>query len=282
MNTATSTLEWATGRLDFSQGTLVMGILNVTPDSFSDGGAYLAASEAIAQGLRLVAQGAAILDVGAESSRPGAESVSTHEQIDRVVPVIEALVRQVNVPISIDTYDPEVACAALQAGATMVNDITALANNRMADLVARHSVPVILMHMQGMPKTMQIEPSYANVVDEVLDLLTDRAEKAEHFGIAHNHIILDPGIGFGKTLEHNLALLRHIKQVVRTGYRVLVGTSRKGMLGQLTGKANPAQRGFATAATVAHCVAKGVSIVRVHDVADMVDVVKVMSAIHNE
>jgi dihydropteroate synthase len=208
--------------------------------------------------------------------------VSAHEQIKRVGPVIEALAGQVNVPISIDTYDPEVAQAALQAGATMVNDITALANNRMADLLARHRVPVILMHMQGMPQTMQIEPFYTNVVDEVLDFLTDRAEKATHFGIAHNHIILDPGIGFGKTLEHNLALLRHIQRIVKTGYRVLVGASRKRMLGQLTGKTNPTQRGYGTAATMAHCVAQGVSIVRVHDVEDMVDVVNVMNAIRNE
>jgi dihydropteroate synthase len=279
---AGDTLEWPTGKLDFSQGTVVMGILNVTPDSFSDGGAYLDARKAIAQGLQLAAQGAAILDVGAESSRPGAEPVSPSEQIKRVVPVIEALTPQVNVPISIDTYDPEVAHAALQAGASMINDITALVDNRMAELVARHRVPVILMHMQGMPQTMQNKPSYANVVDEVLDFLTDRAEKAEHFGIAHNHIIIDPGIGFGKTLEHNLELLRHTKKMVKTGYRVLVGTSRKGMLGQLTGKTNPAQRGYGTAATVAHCVAQGVSIVRVHDVEDMLDVVTVMNAIRNE
>jgi len=279
---AGNTLEWPTGKLDFTQGTLVMGILNVTPDSFSDGGAYLAAPEAIAQGLRMVAQGAAILDVGAESSRPGAESVSASEQIKRVVPVIEALAPQVNVPISIDTYDSEVAQAALQAGATMVNDITALMDNRMADAVARHQVPVILMHMQGTPKTMQIEPAYANVVHEILGFLTDRAEKAMHFGIAHDHIIIDPGIGFGKTLEHNLELLRHIKRIVQTGYRVLVGTSRKRMLGQLTGKTNPTQRGYGTAATVAHCVAQGVSVVRVHDVEDMVDVVNVVNAIRNE
>ena len=276
------TLEWPTGTLDFSQGTVVMGILNVTPDSFSDGGAYLAAPDAIAQGLELVAQGAAILDVGAESSRPGAERVSASEQIIRVVPVIEALASQVDVPISIDTYDPEVAQAALQAGASMINDITALVDNRMAELVARHRVPVILMHMQGMPQTMQNKPSYANVVDEVLDLLTDRAKKAEHFGIAHSHIIIDPGIGFGKTLEHNLELLRHIEKIVKTGYRVLVGTSRKRMIGQLTGKSDPAQRGYGTAATVAHCVAQGVSIVRVHDVEDMLDVITVMNAIRNE
>ena len=275
-------LEWPAGKLDFSTGTQVMGIVNVTPDSFSDGGKFLETSHAIGHGLQLAAQGAAILDVGAESSRPGAKPVSASEQIKRAVPVIEALAAQVNVPLSIDTYDPEVAEAALQAGASMVNDITALADNRMAELVARYRVPVILMHMQGTPRTMQVEPSYLNVVHEVLDFLTDRAEKAEHFGVAHQHVILDPGIGFGKTLEHNLALLRQLQRFVKTGYRVLVGTSRKRMIGQLTGKADPSQRGYGTAATVAHCVAQGVSIVRVHDVGDMVDVVKVMNAICND
>jgi len=259
-----------------------MGILNVTPDSFSDGGSYLAAPKAIARGLQLVTQGAAILDVGAESSRPGAESVSTSEQIKRVVPVIEALAPQVSIPISIDTCDPDVARAALQAGARMVNDITALKNDGMAELVAQNRVPVIIMHMQGMPQTMQVEPVYTNVVDEVLDFLRARAEKAAHFGVARSHIIIDPGIGFGKTLDHNLGLLRHIGQFVQTGYRVLVGTSRKRMLGQLTGKTDPAQRGYGTAATVAHCVTQGVSIVRVHDVEDMLDVITVMNAIRSE
>ena len=260
---AGDTVEWPTGKLDFSQGTVIMGILNVTPDSFSDGGAYLAAPKAIARGLQLAAQGAALLDVGAESSRPGAEPVSTSKQIKRVVPVIEALASQVDVPISIDSYDPEVAQAALQAGATMVNDITALKSDRMAELVAQNRVPVIIMHMQGMPQTMQVEPAYTDVVDEVLGFLKERAERAVHFGIARHHIIIDPGIGFGKTLDHNLALLRYVKQFAKTGYRVLVGTSRKRMLGQLTGKTNPAHRGYGTAATVAHRVGPGVAIVRV-------------------
>lgn len=275
-------LAWPGAKLDFSQGALVMGILNVTPDSFSDGGAYLAAPEAIAQGLQLVTQGAAILDIGAESTRPGAEPVSVDEQIKRVIPVIEALAPQVNVPVSIDTCDPEVAFAALQAGASMVNDITALGNDQMAALVARRSVPVILMHMQGTPRTMQANPSYANVLDEVMCFLTQRAEKAARFGIPSSHVILDPGIGFGKRLAHNLTLLRDIKHFVKTGHRVLVGTSRKRMIGELTGKTDPLQRGYGTAATVAHCVAQGVSIVRVHDVDDMVDVIKVINAIQNE
>lgn len=265
--------------MDFSAGCVVMGILNVTPDSFSDGRQFFERDKAIAHGLKMAADGAAIIDIGAESTRPGAKVVSADEQIKRAIPVIETLAKKVGVPISIDTYNFEVAKAALDAGASMINDITALSDKRMAKLAAEREVPIVLMHIQGTPTTMQIEPKYKNVVDEVLKFLIERAKRAEKFGIKHERIFIDPGIGFGKTLEHNLELLRNIDRFVKSGYRVLVGTSRKAFLGKLTGKENPQDKIFGTAATVALCAAAGVSIVRVHDVAEMADVIKVANSI---
>ena len=278
-NSGDNIVEWPRGRLDFSAGCIVMGVLNVTPDSFSDGGEFLDADAAIGHGLRMAAEGAAIIDVGAESTRPGSESVSADEQIKRVVPVIEALSGKIDVPISIDTYNCEVAQAALEAGAGMINDITALSDERMGALAAKEEVPVVLMHMQGTPATMQAEPKYDDVVNEVLEFLVGRAKRAQQFGILKERIFIDPGIGFGKTVEHNLLLLRNIRKFTETGYRVLMGASRKSFIGKITGKEKPADRIFGTAATVALCAAAGVSIVRVHDVAEMVDVVKVTSAI---
>jgi len=272
-------VEWPKGRLDFTAGCIVMGVLNVTPDSFSDGGHFFDTDKAIQHGLKMADEGAAIIDVGAESTRPGSEPVSTDEQIRRVVPVIEALYRKINVPISIDTNRNEVAQSALEAGAAIINDITALSNEHMGELAADEQVPVILMHMQGTPANMQIEPKYQDVVGEVLQFLLERAQQAEKFGISKERIFIDPGIGFGKTLEHNLELLRNIDKFVATDYRVLVGTSRKSFIGKITGKEKPSDRIFGTAASVALCVAKGVSIVRVHDIAEMNDVVKVVHAI---
>jgi dihydropteroate synthase len=274
-NSNTSSVEWPAGRLDFSAGSIVMGILNVTPDSFSDGGEFFDTGKAIERGMQMAHEGAAIIDIGAESTRPGSKPVPQEQQIQRAVPVIEGLVRTANVPISIDTYSSEVAAVALKAGASMINDITALNDMRMGELAAEQQLPVGLMHMLGTPATMQAEPEYDDVVAEVRDFLFDRAKRAERFGIPRERIFIDPGIGFGKTLEHNLQLLRNIDKFVETDYRVLVGTSRKSFIGHITGKANPADRIFGTAATVALCAAAGVSIVRVHDVAQMVDVVKV-------
>ncbi|MHC4260131.1 MAG: dihydropteroate synthase [Planctomycetota bacterium] len=275
-----SIVEWPRGRLDFSAGCIVMGILNVTPDSFSDGGQFFDTDKAVRRGLNMAAEGAAIVDVGPESTRPGAGPVSVDEQIRRAVPVIEALSKRVNVPVSIDTYRSEVSEAAREAGAAMINDITALSDGRMGELAAERQVPVVLMHMQGTPATMQAEPKYDDVVGEVLRLLLDRAKRAEQSGIPKERIFIDPGIGFGKTLEHNLLLLKNIDEFVATGYRVLVGTSRKSFIGRITGKENPDDRIFGTAATVALSVAAGVSIVRVHDVAEMVQVAKVASAVN--
>ena len=279
---STNIVEWPKGRLDFSAGCIVMGVLNITPDSFSDGGRFLDTDKAIEHGLKMASDGAAIIDIGAESTRPGAEPVSTDEQIRRVVPVIEALCKKIKVPISIDTNRSEVAEAALEAGASMINDITALSDERMGELAAEKQVPVALMHMQGTPATMQIEPKYEDVVNDVLRFLLEKANRAEQFGIPKERIFIDPGIGFGKTLEHNLKLLRNIDKFVTAGYRVLVGTSRKSFIGKITNKEKPSDRIFGTAASVALCVAKGVSVVRVHDIAEMIDVVKVATAITSE
>ncbi|MBA7522812.1 Dihydropteroate synthase [subsurface metagenome] len=268
-------VEWSRGRLDFSVGSLVMGVLNVTPDSFSDGGEFFDPDKAVEHGLKMAADGAAIIDVGGESTRPGSASVSADEQIQRVAPVIGALCEKTDVPVSIDTYKFEVAKAALDAGAGMINDITAMSDERVGELAAERRIPVVLMHMQGTPATMQIEPEYDDVVGEVLEFLLGRAKLAGKLGVSKEMIFIDPGIGFGKTTEHNLSLLRNIDKFVASGYRVLVGTSRKRFIGKITGKEKAAERIFGTAATVALCAAAGVSIVRVHDVAEMIDVVKV-------
>jgi len=258
-----------------------MGILNVTPDSFSDGGQFFDPEKALTHGLQMASEGATIIDIGAESTRPGSKPIPADEQIRRAIPAIRKLVKQITIPLSIDTYNVEVAKAALDAGASIINDITALADDTMAELAAKAGVPVILMHIQGTPLTMQEEPSYVDVVKEVKEFLLERAKKAQAFGIKKEQIFIDPGIGFGKTTEHNLLLLKHIDEFVATGYRVLVGASRKRFIGQITGKENPADRIFATAATTALAAAAGVSIVRVHDVAPMVDVVKVINRISN-
>jgi dihydropteroate synthase len=272
-------LEWPLGRLDFSGGCLVMGVLNVTPDSFSDGGQFFDADAAVEHGLRMAAEGAAILDVGPESSRPGSQRVPSNEQIRRVIPVIKRLAAEAGIPISIDTYLPEVAEAAIEAGASIVNDITGMSDPRMLELAANKRTAVILMHMLGSPETMQSDPQYHDVTAEVLGFLLERAELAERAGVPPERIFIDPGIGFGKTTEHNLQLLHDVGRFVDSGYRILVGTSRKRFLGQITGRERPSDRLFATAATVALCAVAGVSVVRVHDVAAMADVVRVVNAI---
>ncbi len=274
-------VRWPKGKLDFSAGCIVMGILNVTPDSFSDGGEFFDVDKAVKHGIQMAADGAAIIDVGGESTRPGSEPVSTKQQIKRVIPVIEGLSKNIEIPVSIDTYNIEVAIAALKAGAAMINDITALSDDRMGKLAAEYKVPVVLMHMQGTPATMQSEPKYEDVVDEVLEFLLSRAKKAERLGIPRDRIFIDPGIGFGKAFEHNLLLLRNLEKFVALEYRVLVGTSRKSFIGSITGKEKPSERIFGTAATVALCAAAGVSIVRVHDVAEMIDVLKVIEIVYS-
>ncbi len=257
------------GVLSLEKHTLIMGVVNVTPDSFSDGGRYAAVEAAVTHGRAMWNQGADIIDVGGESTRPGAEPVSVVEEMSRVVPVISDLVSQ-GVVVSIDTTKAEVASAAIAAGARIVNDVSALADPAMAAFCAETGVGVVLMHMQGEPLTMQDEPHYDDVVADVASFLTVRAEIAERAGIARSRICVDPGIGFGKTLDHNLALLNGIDQLVATGLPVLIGTSRKGFLGTILREAGletaADERDAATAATVALAVDGGASAVRVHNV----------------
>ena len=231
----TPTLD-CNGRVLALDRARIAGIVNVTPDSFSDGGKHFDAQRAIAHGLKLVEEGADLLDVGGESTRPGAEPVSAQDEIARVVPVIEALAKQTSVPIAIDTSKPEVMRAAVAAGAGLINDVYALRRDGALDAAAELKVPVCLMHMQGEPRTMQDDPHYDDVVGDVNRFLTDRIFACELSGIDKKRIVVDPGFGFGKTLEHNLALLRALDQFAALGVPLLVGLSRKAMIGTLTGR----------------------------------------------
>ena len=257
---------------------LVMGIVNVTPDSFSDGGLHLQRDAALAHARQLIDEGADILDIGGESTRPGARPVSVQEELDRVLPVIEGL-RGASVPVSIDTCKSEVMQAAIAAGAQMVNDINALQDAAAMQAVVASNVAVCLMHKQGNPQNMQEQPRYQNVVDEVRTFLRDRIAAAEAAGIQRQRIVIDPGFGFGKTLEHNLALLRELKKFVELGVPILAGLSRKSMLGALTGQ-EVGQRLSASVAAALSAVERGANIVRVHDVRAMVDALKIWNAVN--
>lgn len=263
---------------------LVMGVLNVTPDSFSDGGRFAQTSAAVAHALEMTAHGADLIDIGGESTRPGSERTPAEQQITRVVPVIRELASAgCTVTLSIDTTRSEVAQAALDAGAGLINDISGGTDDpMMLSLAAKRKVPIVLMHMRGQPATMQDQPAYRNVVEEVKQYLAERAGAALAAGIEKHRILLDPGIGFGKNLDHNLALLRNLAQFKSLGYPLLLGTSRKGFLGRITGETDPANRLWSTAASVAWCVANGAGIVRVHDVEPMAKVVRVVTAIAGE
>jgi dihydropteroate synthase len=256
----------------------VMGVLNVTPDSFSDGGRFLARDDALRQAETMVREGAAILDVGGESTRPGAEAVSLQEEIDRVVPVVEAIAAEFPVPVSVDTSKPGVMRAAVAAGAGLINDVYALRREGALAAAADSGVPVCLMHMQGEPRTMQEAPSYDDVVAEVREFLLLRVADCEAAGIARERILIDPGFGFGKTLEHNLSLLRHLDELARSGLPLLVGMSRKSMIGAILDK--PVQHRLAGSLAVAVMAAmKGASIIRAHDVAETVDALKLVAAV---
>ncbi len=254
--------------------TLLMGILNVTPDSFSDGGKWPDVDPAVAHGLEMRAQGADIIDVGGESTRPGAAPVGVEEEMRRVLPVIERLGGM----ISIDTSKAAVAEAALQAGARFVNDVTALRDPRMGGVVARSGAALILMHRKGSPRTMQKDPTYRNVVEEILNFLRRRLKRALSAGISHDRILVDPGIGFGKRPEHNLEILRRLPEFRRLGCPVAIGTSRKGFIGHVLGR-DVQERLLGTAATVAAAVLRGADLVRVHDVREMADVVRMSEAL---
>jgi dihydropteroate synthase len=254
-----------------------MGIVNVTPDSFSDGGWFLAADDAIAQGRRLMAEGADLLDIGGESTRPGAEPVAEKEELRRVLPVVEMLAGEGAV-VSVDTAKAGVARAALAAGASFVNDVTAFRGDpAMASLVAETHAECCLMHMKGEPRTMQDDPRYDDVVSEVKGFLEERMTFAAGEGVAEDRIVLDPGIGFGKTVEHNLDLLRRLDEIVALGRPVLVGASRKAFLGRLTGR-EPADRVAATVAANVLAFERGASVFRVHDVAAVRDGLAVAAA----
>jgi dihydropteroate synthase len=282
---AVTTRIWRCGDREIRCGerTLLMGIVNVTPDSFSDGGAFLGADDAVRHALALAADGADILDVGGESTRPGADPVSAAEELDRILPVVEGvLAASPEAVISVDTRKAEVASAALAAGAAIVNDVTAGGDPEMFAMVSGAGAGMVLMHMLGDPKTMQENPSYADVVAEVRDFLGGRAAAAVDAGIGRDRLCVDPGIGFGKGLEHNLELLRHLDVIADLGLPVLVGPSRKRFIGVLTGSDDPAGRLEGTAAAVAWCASAGADIVRVHDVRAMAAVVRVADAIARE
>lgn len=258
-----------------------MGILNVTPDSFSDGGRYFDVDVAIAHGIAMWEDGADLIDVGGESTRPGAAEVSPEEERRRVLPVIRALTAE-GVPVSIDTYKPEVAQAAVAAGAQVVNDVTGLRDPEMIDVLRENDASVCIMHMQGNPRTMQDRPRYKNVVVDVREYLVHAAMLAEDKGVARERIWIDPGIGFGKTVSHNLTLLARMDELVRTGYPVLVGVSRKSFIGKVLGtESEPLpveERGVGTLAAEVHCLELGVRIIRTHDVLASVRAAEVAAA----
>ncbi len=255
----------------------VMGILNVTPDSFSDGGRFASREAALRQAERLIQAGADIVDIGGESTRPGAQPVAVDEEIERVVPVIEVLCRHFDVPVSVDTSKPAVMRAAVEAGAGMLNDVNALQAPGVVEVAVQARVPVCLMHMQGEPRTMQQAPHYDDVVTEVRDFLLARAGACIEAGMSRDRIVLDPGFGFGKTLTHNLQLLKKLPVLADTDYPVLVGISRKSMLGAITGRAVDERLAGSLAATVL-ALEGGARILRVHDVAETRDVLAVWKA----
>ncbi len=257
----------------------VMGIVNVTPDSFSDGGEHATADAAVAHALRLADEGADLLDIGGESTRPGAADVSVDEELARVIPVIERLAQATTLPISIDTSKPEVMRAAVAAGAGMINDVCALRREGALDAAAALGVPVVLMHMQGEPRSMQDAPEYEDIVADVHRFLAERIFSAEMAGIDKKRVVVDPGFGFGKTTAHNLALLAGFERFVDLGVPVLAGLSRKRTIGELTGRADPHDR--VSGSVAAHLIAaqRGATLVRVHDVAATVDALKVWNAV---
>ncbi len=272
----TYTLKWGRHTLELGRRTAVMGIVNVTPDSFSDGGLYYNIDNAVKHGRQLAENGADIIDIGGESARPFADSVSVEEELRRVVPVIEKLAAQIAVPISIDTVKAEVARKALEAGASIINDISALRHDKnMADLAAQYGVPLILMHIQGTPRTMQLAPQYDNLIAEIKTFLTGTIRNAEKRGVLRSAIIVDPGIGFGKTAQHNHSIIRHLNKFESLDVPILIGLSRKAFIRHTLKAAygrefmpdsTPVETG--TQAAVSAAVLQGAHIVRVHDVAN--------------
>jgi len=266
-------------QLELGSRTHIMGILNLTPDSFSGDGIHGDVGRAVEQAEKMIGEGADIIDVGGESTRPGAAAVSIEEEIKRVIPVVEKLSRVVRVPISIDTRKSEVAHQALDKGASMINDITGLElDTSMADLAAQYNAKVIIMHIKGEPQTMQEEPVYSDLMTEITEKLADLIRNAEDKGVKKENIIIDPGIGFGKTFEHNLEILQSLSRFKSLGRPILVGPSRKSFIGNILG-VEPRQRIFGTAAAAAIAIKNGADIVRVHDVREMKQVAMVVDSI---
>ena len=272
-------LDCAGKSLDLTQSR-IMGVLNITPDSFSDGGHFFSPDKAAEQTRRMVEEGAAIIDVGGESTRPGAHPVSCAEELRRVIPVIEALQESIAVPVSIDTRKPEVMQAAVAAGAGLINDVNALQADGAVDTAASLDVPVCLMHMQGIPETMQQKPDYPDVVEEVSGFLMARVEVCSAAGIGRDRILLDPGFGFGKTVEHNLQLLRHLDQLAARGYPLLVGLSRKSLIGKVLGL-EVDKRLHPGIALAVLAVWQGASIIRCHDVRETREAVQMCQAVRD-
>ncbi len=260
-----------------------MGILNVTPDSFSDGGLHFEKSNAVDRAMKMVDDGADIIDIGGESTRPGSEPVSIEEELDRTIPVIEALSARIPIPISIDTYKSEVAKKALTAGASMVNDISGLRfDPAMSGIVSDFRIPVVIMHIKGAPRNMQAHPSYEALIPEIMDYLRKSMQIAVQKGVAEDMIILDPGIGFGKTFDHNLQIINRLHEFTKLEKPILIGPSRKSFLGKILEDLPPEQRLEGTAAAVTASIMKGAHIIRVHDVKEMSSVARVADAIKHE
>ncbi|MDP3048114.1 MAG: dihydropteroate synthase [Thermodesulfovibrionales bacterium] len=273
-------LTWQSFSLDFSKKTYLMGILNVTPDSFSDGGQYFDRGLAIKRAHEMVEEGADIIDVGGESTRPGSEPVPLQEEIARTIPVIEEISKKIKVPISIDTYKAEVAKRALDAGASIVNDISGLRfDPEMPKVVSQYKVPVVIMHIKGTPKNMQANPQYEALIPEVMDYLRESIRLAVESGIAEDKIIIDPGIGFGKTYDHNLEIIKKLREFTLLEKPLLVGPSRKAFIGKILGDAPASERLEGTAAAVAISILNGANIIRVHDVKEMKRVALVADAV---
>jgi dihydropteroate synthase len=273
-------LTWKNHSFNFSQKTYVMGILNVTPDSFSDGGLFLNEQSAVEQALRMVKEGADIIDIGGESTRPGAAPVSMKEEIKRVVPVITALAMKVRVPISIDTCKAKVADEAVSAGASIINDISGLRfDKRMAKVASKHKVPVVIMHILGAPGNMQNNPVYKALIPEIIDYLREGIDIALKAGVSDDMIIIDPGIGFGKTVEHNLEIINRLDEFNGFEKPILIGPSRKSFIGKLLGDLPVQDRLEGTAASIAIGISKGANIIRVHDIKEMSRVAKIADAV---
>lgn len=271
---------WHCGRFELAlTRPLVMGIVNVTPDSFSDGGQCEDAERAIAHARELVLAGADIIDVGGESTRPGSDEVSPGEEARRVVPVIRALAEDIAVPLSIDTRHADVARQCIAAGASIINDVSGFRDPAMVELAAERDAGLVVMHMLGEPKTMQSEPHYEDVVVEVWEYLVSRAAVLEAAGVARERIVLDPGIGFGKTTAHNIAILRGLETIASAGYPVLVGASRKRFIGELTDVAEPRERVAGSVAVALWSCSVGAAVVRVHDVAETVQALRMWTAL---